>query len=89
MHRLTYHHDHFAKNSTHIVPQPPYWPDLAPRVCLFPKLKRPLRRSRFKSIEEINKIEKGVDGYTRKGLFGMYRGGKYVGISVFYREGIT
>ena len=30
--------DHFAKNSTHIVPQPPYSPDLAPcdtncRVC--------------------------------------------------------
>ena len=34
--------DHFAKNSTHIVPQPPYSPDLAPcDFWLFPKLKRP------------------------------------------------
>ena len=30
--------DHFAKNSTHIVPQPPYSPDLAPcDFSLFPK----------------------------------------------------
>ena len=35
--------DHFAKNSTHIVPQPPSSPDLAPcDFWLFPKLKRPL-----------------------------------------------
>lgn len=43
--------DHFAKNSTHIVPQPP---DLAScDFWLFPKLKRPLRGHRFNSIEEI------------------------------------
>ncbi|KYN19489.1 hypothetical protein ALC57_08176 [Trachymyrmex cornetzi] len=46
--------DHFAKNSTHIVTQPPYSPDLAPcDFWLFPKLKRPLRGHRFDSIEEI------------------------------------
>lgn len=46
--------DHFAKNSTHIVPQPPYSPDLAPcDFWLFPKLKRPLRGHRFDTIEEI------------------------------------
>ena len=46
--------DHLAKNSTHIVPQPPYSPDLAPSdFWLFPKLKRPLRGHRFESIEEI------------------------------------
>jgi len=46
--------DHFARNSTHIVPQPPYSPDLAPcDFWLFPKLKRPLRGHRFESIEEI------------------------------------
>ena len=46
--------DHFGKNSTHIVPQPPYSPDLAPRdFWLFPKLKRPLRGHRFDTIEEI------------------------------------
>ena len=35
--------DHFAKNSMHIVPQPPYSPNLAPcDFWLFPILKRPL-----------------------------------------------
>ena len=54
-HRLTIRDltDHFAKNSTHIVPQPPYSPDLAPcEFWLFPKLKRP-RELRFDTIEEI------------------------------------
>ena len=46
--------DHFAKNSTHIIPQPSYLPDLAPcDFWLFPKLKRPLRGHRFVTIEEI------------------------------------
>lgn len=46
--------DFFAKNSTHVAPQPPYSPDLAPcDFWLFPKLKRPLRGNRFESIEEI------------------------------------
>ena len=46
--------DHFAKNSTHIIPQPPYSPDLAPSdFWLFSKLKRPLRGHRFETIEEI------------------------------------
>lgn len=48
--------DFFAQNSTHIVPQPPYSPDLAPcDFWLFPKLKRPLRGNRFDSIEEIQR----------------------------------
>ena len=48
------HRDQFAKNSTHIVPQTPYSPDLAPcDFWLFPKLKRPLRGHRFDTIEEI------------------------------------
>ncbi|KAG5345338.1 MOS1T transposase, partial [Acromyrmex charruanus] len=46
--------DHFAKNLTHIIPQPPYSPDLAPcDFWLFSKLKRPLRGHRFETIEEI------------------------------------
>ena len=46
--------DHFAKSSTHIVPQPPYSPDLAPcDFWLFPKLKRPLQGHRFDTIKEI------------------------------------
>ena len=53
--------DHFAKNSTHIVPQPPYSLDLAPcDFWLFPKLKRPLRGHRFDMIEEIQAESKKV-----------------------------
>ena len=49
--------DHFVKTFTHIFPQPPYSPDLAScDFWLFPKLKRPLRGTRFESIVEI-KIE--------------------------------
>ena len=45
--------DHFAKNSTHVVPQPPYSPDLAPcDFWLFPELKRQLQGHRFDTIEE-------------------------------------
>ena len=53
-HTALVYRDHFAKNSTHIVPQPQYSPDLA--LCdfwLFPKLKRPLRGHRFDTIEQI------------------------------------
>ena len=53
-HSALFLRDHFAKNSTHIVPQPTYSPDLAPYdFWLFPKLKRPLRGHRFDTIEEI------------------------------------
>jgi len=53
--------DFFIKNSTHIVPQPPYSPDLAPSdFWLFPKLKLPLRGHRFDSIEEIQTASKKV-----------------------------
>ena len=46
--------DHFVKKSTHIFPQPPYSPDLAPcDFWLFSKLKRPLRGTRFESIDKI------------------------------------
>ena len=53
--------DHFAKNFTHIVPQPPYPPDLAPcDFWLFNKMKRPLRGHRFDTIEEIQEKSKKV-----------------------------
>lgn len=53
--------DFFAKNSTHIVPQPPYSPDLAPcDFWLFSKLKRPMRGRRFDTIEEIKTESKKV-----------------------------
>lgn len=42
------------KNSTNIIEQPPYSPDMAPcDFFLFPKLKLPLRGTRFASIEDI------------------------------------
>lgn len=48
--------EYFARNSTNIVPQPPYSPDLAPcDFWLFNQLKRPLRGHRFDSIEEIKR----------------------------------
>ncbi|CAD6994804.1 unnamed protein product [Ceratitis capitata] len=48
--------DHFAKNSTNIVPQPPYSLDWAPcDFWLFQKLKRPFLGHRFESIEEIKR----------------------------------
>lgn len=44
----------FAKNATNVIEQPPYSPDLAPAdFFLFPKLKLPLRGTRFHSVEEI------------------------------------
>ena len=44
-----------AKNSTNIIEQPPYSPDMAPAdFFLFPKLKLPLRGTLFQSIEDIN-----------------------------------
>lgn len=43
-----------TKNSTNIIEQPPYSPDMAPAdFFLFPKLKLPLRGTRFQSIEDI------------------------------------
>ena len=43
-----------AKNSTNTIKKSPYPPDMAPaHFFLFPKLKLPLRGTRFQSIEDI------------------------------------
>lgn len=43
-----------AKNSTHVIDQAPYSPDMVPcNFFLFPKLKLPLRERHFESIEAI------------------------------------
>ena len=53
--------DHFTKNSTHIVPESPYSPDLAPYdFWLFPKLKRPVPGHRFDTIAETQVLSKQV-----------------------------
>ena len=45
-----------AKNSSNIIEQPPYSPDMAPAdFFLFPKLKLKLRSTRFQSVEDIKK----------------------------------
>ena len=81
--------DHFIKNCTHIVSQAQYSPDLA--LCdywLFPKLQKALRETRFESIDEI-KAESKQTLYRKSTIWHVSRIGKYVGISVFHREGIT
>ena len=43
-----------TKHSTNTIQQPPYAPDMAPAdFFLFPKLKLPLRGTRFQSIEDV------------------------------------
>ena len=43
-----------VKNSTNIIEKLPYSPDIAPAdFFLFPKLKLPLRGTRFQSTEDI------------------------------------
>ncbi len=43
-----------TKHSTNTIQQPPYSPDMAPAdFFLFPKLKLPLRGTRFQSIEDV------------------------------------
>ena len=43
-----------TENSTNIIEQPSYLPDMAPAdFLLFPKLKLPLQGTRFQSIEDI------------------------------------
>jgi len=86
--------DHFAKISTHIVPRPPYSPDLEVTPCdfwLFPKLKRPFRGHRFDTIEEIRteslRALKAIPKIDFNNCFEDWK--KHIGISVLYREGST
>ena len=75
----------------HIIPQPPYSPDLAAcDLWLFSKLKGPLRGMRFKSIDEIKaESKKALMAIAERNIWHVWRIGKYVGISVFHQEGIT
>ena len=43
------------KYGCQVLPHPPYSPNMSPPDCdLFPKLKKPLRGKRFRSIEEVS-----------------------------------
>jgi len=60
-HRATIVADYKAKNSVNSVNHPPYSPDLAPcDFFLFPKLKLPLRGTRFSSIDDIKRNSQRV-----------------------------
>ncbi|UYV76619.1 hypothetical protein LAZ67_14001482 [Cordylochernes scorpioides] len=51
--------DFLAKNNTLMMPQPPYYPDLAPcDFFLFPKLKRPMKGRRYATLDEIKTASK-------------------------------
>ncbi|UYV69087.1 hypothetical protein LAZ67_6002340 [Cordylochernes scorpioides] len=51
--------DFLAKNNTLMMPQPPYSPDLAPcDFFLFPKLKRPMKRQCYATLDEIKTASK-------------------------------
>lgn len=53
--------DFFDKNSTRIVRQLPYSPNLVPcDFSLYSKLKRPMRERSFNTIEEIKTEQKKV-----------------------------
>ena len=53
-HRAIIGNEFLAKNTTTIIEQTPYSPDMAPaNFFFFPKLKLPLRGTRFQSIEDI------------------------------------
>jgi len=59
--RATIVADYKAKNSVNSVNHPPYSPDLAPcDFFLFPKLKLPLRGTRFSSIDDIKRNSQRV-----------------------------
>ncbi|UYV65463.1 hypothetical protein LAZ67_3004436 [Cordylochernes scorpioides] len=51
--------DFLAKNNTLMMPQPQYFPDLAPcDFFLFPKLKRPMKGRRYATLDEIKTASK-------------------------------
>ena len=53
-----------------VVPHPPYSPDMSPPdFDLFPKLKKPLREKRFRSIEEVsNEVTRVIRPIKNEGV---------------------
>ena len=76
-HKAIIVNEYMTKNSTNIIEQPPYSPNMAPvDIFLFPKFKLPLGGTHFHSIEDIkensrrelesipeNKFKKCFDGW--------------------------
>jgi len=53
-----------------MLPQPPYSPDMSPpALYLLPKLKKPLRGKRFRSIEEVsNEVSRVIRRINNEGV---------------------
>ena len=53
-----------------MLPHPPYSPDISvPAFDLFPKLKKPLRGKRFRSIEEVsNEVTRVIRRINNEGV---------------------
>jgi len=52
-----------------VLPHPPYSPDMSPPAFdLFPKLKRPLRGKRFRSIEEVSEVTRVIRRINNEGV---------------------
>jgi len=52
-----------------VLPHPPYSPDMSPPAFdLFPKLKKPLRGKRFRSIEVSNEVTRVIRRINNEGV---------------------
>jgi len=53
-----------------VLPHPPYSPDMSPPAFdLFPKLKKPLREKRFRSIDEVsNEVTRVIRRSNNEGV---------------------
>jgi hypothetical protein len=58
------------KYGCQVLPYPPYIPDMGPPAFdLFPKLKKPLRGKRFRSIEEVpNEVTRVIRRINNEGV---------------------
>ena len=59
-----------GKYGWQVLPYPPYSPDMSPPAFdFFPKLKKPLRGKRFRSIEEVsNEVTREIRRINNKGV---------------------
>jgi len=77
-----------AKISTNIIEQSPYSPDMAPAdFFLLPKLKLPLRGTRFQSIEDIKEnSQRELKSIPENAIKNVLTIGLFVGRSVLFRK---
>jgi len=61
--------DLLSKYEWEVLPHAPYGPDISPQdFDLFPKLKEPMRRHRFSSLEEVSAaVTRAIRGLKKSG----------------------